>query len=157
TAEAIVDITTTGATLAANGLKTLEDGAILRSQAQLAASLTADWTDGARAAARMLLGRLAARERAKASHVVRVRLATGAALEGFAAAGVTILSHPAEGAGEYTLLCPRERLMEAAEILRAEAGYVATVNDVDYVFDGGDPLSLKLDSALAIAAKPAPP
>ena len=46
TAEAIVDITTTGATLAANGLKTLEDGTILESQAQLAASLTADWNDG---------------------------------------------------------------------------------------------------------------
>lgn len=157
TAEAIVDITTTGATLAANGLKTLEDGTILRSQAQLAASLAADWTKGARAAAQALLGRIAGRERAKASQVLRVRLAARGALERLAAAGVTILSHPAGEAGEYALLCPRERLMEAAEILRAEAGCVATVNDVDYVFDGGDPLSLKLDSALAIAAKPAPP
>ncbi len=42
-AEAIVDITTTGATLAANNLKTLEDGTILKSQAQLAASLSAKW------------------------------------------------------------------------------------------------------------------
>ena len=37
-AELIVDITTTGATLAANGLKILADGIILRSQAQLAAA-----------------------------------------------------------------------------------------------------------------------
>ena len=37
-AEAIVDITTTGATLNANDLKTLEDGVILKSQAQLAAA-----------------------------------------------------------------------------------------------------------------------
>ena len=36
-AEVIVDITTTGATLAANHLKVLEDGVILRSQAVLAA------------------------------------------------------------------------------------------------------------------------
>ena len=43
TAEVIVDITTTGATLRDNGLKMLEDGVILKSQAQLAASLTADW------------------------------------------------------------------------------------------------------------------
>ena len=57
TAEAIVDITTTGATLAANGLKTLEDGTILESQAQLAASLTADWDADARAAAQSLLAR----------------------------------------------------------------------------------------------------
>src|SRR5207244_8800388 len=33
TAEMIVDITTTGATLAANGLKVLDDGVMLRSQA----------------------------------------------------------------------------------------------------------------------------
>src|SRR6185437_7332286 len=35
TAELIVDITTSGATLAANGLKVVEDGIILRSQANL--------------------------------------------------------------------------------------------------------------------------
>lgn len=43
-AELVVDITTTGATLKANGLKILNDGVILRSQAQLVGSLTADWT-----------------------------------------------------------------------------------------------------------------
>ena len=55
TAEAIVDITTTGATLRDNGLKMLDDGAILKSQAQLAASLTADWDGEARAACETLL------------------------------------------------------------------------------------------------------
>ena len=43
TAELIVDITTTGATLAANGLKVIEDGVILRSQANLVAARAADW------------------------------------------------------------------------------------------------------------------
>ncbi len=43
-AELIVDITTTGATLAANHLKILADGVILQSQAQLAASLKSVWT-----------------------------------------------------------------------------------------------------------------
>ena len=57
TAEVIVDITTTGATLRDNGLKILDDGVILKSQAQLAASLTADWNGPARAAAAALLGR----------------------------------------------------------------------------------------------------
>ena len=42
TAEMIVDITTTGATLAANGLKVIEDGIILRSQANLVAARGAD-------------------------------------------------------------------------------------------------------------------
>ena len=60
-AEAIVDITTTGTTLAANSLKTLEDGTILKSQSQLAAGLTARWNAPAAAAAKTLLARLAAR------------------------------------------------------------------------------------------------
>src|ERR1700729_3461071 len=43
-AELIVDITTTGATLAANGLKVIEDGIILRSQANLVAARAAQWS-----------------------------------------------------------------------------------------------------------------
>jgi ATP phosphoribosyltransferase len=58
TAEVIVDITTTGATLRDNGLKILDDGVILKSQAQLAASLSADWTSEARQACETLLGKL---------------------------------------------------------------------------------------------------
>lgn len=46
-AEVIVDITTTGATLAGNGLKILSDGVILKSEAWLAASLKADWDEEA--------------------------------------------------------------------------------------------------------------
>jgi ATP phosphoribosyltransferase len=60
TAEAIVDITTTGATLKANGLKILDDGIVLKSQAQLAMSLAADWPDDKRAAAKALLDTLGA-------------------------------------------------------------------------------------------------
>jgi ATP phosphoribosyltransferase len=60
TAEVIVDITTTGATLKDNGLKILDDGVILKSQAQLAASLTADWDAGSRAACESLLKKLGA-------------------------------------------------------------------------------------------------
>jgi ATP phosphoribosyltransferase len=57
-AEVIVDITTTGATLRDNGLKILDDGVILKSQAQLAASLTADWSAEARKTCETLLARL---------------------------------------------------------------------------------------------------
>jgi ATP phosphoribosyltransferase len=53
-----VDITTTGATLRDNGLKILDDGVILKSQAQLAASLSADWTAETRAGCERLLGKL---------------------------------------------------------------------------------------------------
>jgi ATP phosphoribosyltransferase len=58
TADIIVDITTTGATLAANGLKVLEDGVILRSEANLVASKVAVWGPQALRARDALLGRL---------------------------------------------------------------------------------------------------
>jgi ATP phosphoribosyltransferase len=49
-ADLIVDITTTGSTLKANGLKVLADGVILKSEAHLVASLVAPWGQEARAA-----------------------------------------------------------------------------------------------------------
>jgi ATP phosphoribosyltransferase len=58
TADIIVDITTTGATLAANGLKVLEDGVILRSEANLVASKVAAWGPQQKKARDVLLGRL---------------------------------------------------------------------------------------------------
>lgn len=60
TAEVIVDITTTGATLKANHLKVLTDGVILRSQANLVASRLAVWTGAARSASEMIAERLSA-------------------------------------------------------------------------------------------------
>lgn len=45
TAEAIADITTTGATLRDNHLRPLADGTVLKSQAGLFRSRTADWDD----------------------------------------------------------------------------------------------------------------
>jgi ATP phosphoribosyltransferase len=57
-ADLIVDITTTGATLAANHLKVLQDGVILRSEAHLAQSLTATFDDCAEHSATDLVARL---------------------------------------------------------------------------------------------------
>jgi len=54
-ADLIVDITSTGATLEANGLKILDDGVMLKSQASLAGSLYADWTPGAKACAKRFM------------------------------------------------------------------------------------------------------
>ena len=44
-ADLIVDITSTGSTLRANGLHILKDGVILKSQACLMVSKTADWDE----------------------------------------------------------------------------------------------------------------
>jgi ATP phosphoribosyltransferase len=152
TAEAIVDITTTGTTLAANGLKTLEDGTILESQAQLAASLNAEWTNEARAAAEALLGRLGARARAKTSQILRVRLDKNA--EKILAAlakdvDASVLSSPTDPSGEYSILVPRRNLMAAVASLRQQGCEApATTQDADYVFDTANPLFAGLTSAL---------
>ena len=58
TAEAIVDITTTGSTLRANRLKVLDDGVILRSQAHLFAARGAQWTKSALRLREAILDRL---------------------------------------------------------------------------------------------------
>jgi ATP phosphoribosyltransferase len=154
TAEAIVDIMTTGATLAANNLKTLEDGTILKSQAQLAASLKAEWTKDARAAAITLITRLSARERAKASLVLRVRLDGNpdGILAGLTkATGASVLSRPSAGnvAGECAILCPRATLMAAIDFLRAKgADQAITAQDADYVFVKDDPLIAAFEKAV---------
>lgn len=57
-AEIVADITTTGSTLRDNHLKILADGVVVRSQATLGASRSADWSPAARAAAADLAGRL---------------------------------------------------------------------------------------------------
>lgn len=58
TAEFIVDITTTGETLRANGLRILDDGVILKSQANLIAANLAAWTPELQALRGQLVARL---------------------------------------------------------------------------------------------------
>lgn len=58
TAEAVADITSSGATLAANHLKVLSDGLILRSQATVWASRLADCSAAQQATLQKLRGRL---------------------------------------------------------------------------------------------------
>ena len=59
-ADIVVDITTTGSTLAANGLRVLEDGVMLQSQACLIVSRTAQWSDERKARCDAILRHLGA-------------------------------------------------------------------------------------------------
>lgn len=60
TADIIVDITTTGATLKANHLRILDDGTILKSQANLVASNEAEWTPQTRQILNEIIARVGA-------------------------------------------------------------------------------------------------
>jgi hypothetical protein len=77
--------------------------------------------------------------------VLRARLGgkPDAALQAAAKIGVTVLSAPARGntSGEYSLLCPNDKLADAITILRRRgASGSVTAQTVDYVFETEDPL-----------------
>jgi ATP phosphoribosyltransferase len=151
TAELIVDITSTGATLAANALKVVDDGVMLRSQANLVAARTARWADDARAAARTILDRLAAQARGRAYREVRTRFPgcdetlLGEARERF---GVTTPFNGATASGIVTLHCPPAHVPALASFLRERGAEAVTVMDVDYVFARENPLFAKLEAGL---------
>ena len=146
-AELIVDITTTGATLAANGLKIVDDGVILRSQANLVAARGADWSEGARECARLVLDRIVAHTRARSFREVRTRfrgldealLAT--AKERF---GVVAPYGGPTSSGMMTLHCPPAQVHPLATFLRQHGAETVVVAELDYVFARDNPLYEKL-------------
>jgi len=130
-AELITDITTTGATLEANGLKVLADGLILASQAQLAASLKAEWDPLRLDAARRLMRILEARARAR-----RTATLTWPA-EGDAAARQAVAGLIARGAKArpFGVLVAGADVFDAADALAAAGVGPVTVVKPDYVFE----------------------
>jgi ATP phosphoribosyltransferase len=130
-AEVVVDITTTGATLAANGLKVLADGLILKSQAQLAASLNATWTKAQTASAERLLRIVEARTAARASATLTWP-ATGEAAE---AKVVERLIAKGASRRPHGLLVEVGQAAEAALALTAAGLGPVTAARPDFVFD----------------------
>lgn len=150
-AELIVDITTTGATLAANALKVLEDGVILRSQANLVAARGAAWDAVTRETARVILDRIAAQARARAFREVRARFpACNAALVDSAREkfGVATPFGGPTSSGMLTLHCPPEQVYALTSFLREAGAEAVAVADLDYVFSRDNPLYTKLEAGL---------
>jgi len=151
TAEMIVDITTTGATLAANGLKVVEDGIILRSQANLVAARTAAWQKEQRETARLLLDRVAAQKRAGTFREVRARFGglndklLDAAREKY---GVASPFGGPTSSGMLTLHCPPEYVQDLANFLRQNGAEAVSVAALDYVYTRDNPLYARLAAEL---------
>lgn len=153
-AELIVDITTTGATLAANGLKVLDDGVILRSEANLVASLAARWDDESREQARQILGRIAAEETARLTRDVVAQFgdARSEARQTLVAEagrrfGAALRSQNV--AGRLTLTCLRDKVAPLADWLIAQGAEHVTVAAMDYVFSPANRLHERLIRRLA--------
>ena len=149
-ADVIVDITTTGATLAANHLKPLADGLILKSQAQLAVSRAADWPEPVRAAFAGILDQIEARGRGKALKLIRAALgkASPASLDALA---VRLGGRSAGEAasGQAAFYVPAERAPEACAEAAALGAGPAGVFAADFVFDAEATLSRGFRAALA--------
>ncbi|WP_038361230.1 ATP phosphoribosyltransferase [Bosea sp. UNC402CLCol] len=150
TAEIVVDITTTGATLAANALKVLDDGVMLASEANLVASTRAPWGDRARAAARTILSRIAAEEEARTVREIRARLdldasALAALTERFGAR--LPFGAPATGA-PLTLHCPDKAVFALVEELDRKGADDIAVTAPTYVFRRANRLLERLDARI---------
>jgi ATP phosphoribosyltransferase len=151
TAEMIVDITTTGATLAANGLKVIDDGIILRSQANLVAARAAAWDTARRDTAALLLDRIAAQKRAHAYREVRTRFVgmtdtlLAAAREQF---GVAAPFGGPTSSGMLTLHCPPKHVHALANFLRDHGAEAVSVAALDYVYARDNALYARLTAEL---------
>jgi ATP phosphoribosyltransferase len=150
-AELIVDITTTGTTLAANGLKVIDDGVILRSQANLIAARGAAWGKTELETARLILDRIAAHARARLFREVRTQFAgCNDALLGLAKDMFGVLT-PFGGptsSGMLTLHCPPDAVHDLASFLREHGADTVIVAQIDYVFSRHNPLFAKLAAAV---------
>jgi len=147
-AELVVDITTTGATLAANGLKVLADGLILRSQAHLTAGLGATWNGANLASCRRLLMIFAARARAKAI----ASLTWPAAQDPRARAAVAPYVGDGGDARTHGALIARSQLFAATRDLGAAGVGPVGVDQPAYVFEACCPEADRLARAVGFAA-----
>lgn len=144
-AEVVVDITTTGATLDANHLKRLEDGLILRSQAQLAAGLNAPWSESALGDARRLLGIVEARARAKET----LTLVWPADQDKRARKALSAFGKDADWRASGLLLPAHDLFAASAALAEAGVGPV-TVTRPEYVFAPGSEAADRLAGRLSL-------
>jgi ATP phosphoribosyltransferase len=150
-AELIVDITTTGSTLAANGLKIVDEGTILRSQASLVAARGATWGDAEREIARSILDRIAAQARARAYREVRTRFPgcneamLAQAKDRF---GVVAPFGGPTSSGMLTLHCPPAAVYNLASFMRERGAQSIVVAEIDYVFAPDNLLYARLVAGL---------
>jgi ATP phosphoribosyltransferase len=149
-AELIVDITTTGSTLAANGLKVIDDGIILRSQANLVASRRAAWGHDQRETARVIFDRIAAQARAVEFCEVRTRLLNSEAsiVSDVQRFGAQAPFGGPSSSGMFTLHARKDQVHALASFLREKGADSVSVGRLDYVFARDNPLYAKLEAGL---------
>ncbi|KRE17879.1 ATP phosphoribosyltransferase [Bosea sp. Root381] len=145
-AEIVVDITTTGATLSANALKILDDGVMLASEANLVASVRAPWGARAKAAANAILSRIAAEEEARSVREIRARLDAASDTLGDLARlfGARLPFGASAPGGIVTIHCPEKAVFALVDHLAKAGADDITVSAPAYVFRKANPLIERL-------------
>ena len=129
----------------------VDDGVILRSQANLVASRDADWSSEARETARVILDHIAARARASKYREVRTRFAgcdAAVLAEAHNRFGVVSPFGGPTSSGMVTLHCPPAQLYALSSFLRARGAETVSVASLDYVLDRDNPLFTRLEAFL---------
>lgn len=124
-AEVIVDITSTGATLKANDLKILQDGVILKSEASLTGSLNADWSEETFASLRVFLDGVEATAAAKT--LSRLETSSPIPEQKASELGLTLVS-------AQVALCSSQKATETARALTQAGMETVAIASVDQVF-----------------------
>jgi len=164
-ADIIVDITSTGRTLAENHLKTFRDGTILSSEATLFVSAGGGaWSDTAVAGLRKLLDMVDAKINAASRRLIRASVPVRssdprgdmqAMLEGIATSGVAAMpvqSGDIDGdAISVIATVDALKTYDAVRLLREAGAGEIIVQDTDYVFDQGGGSFDRVAAALGFA------
>jgi len=150
TAEIVVDITTTGATLSANALKILDDGVMLASEANLVASVRAPWGERAKEAANAILSRIAAEEEARSVREIRARLDAASDTLGDLAGlfGARLPFGTSVPGGIVTIHCPEKAVFALVDHLAKAGADDITVSAPAYVFRKANPLIERLQARI---------
>lgn len=135
-AELIVDITSTGSTLVANNLKILDDGVILRSEANLTLSYMADWSQTQLSSLKKLMNLTAAEQSARQMQEVNC---AGVKLDDEQR---KVLENQYGCIFPYgidlprlTIVANKTRIFDIVERLNGLGSTYISVNDLKYMFD----------------------
>jgi len=122
---------------------------ILRSQANLVASLNATWSETAREAARVILSRIAAEEEARVNRDVRADL--NAFPTEFVREAESLFGAAARyaGAREVVFSCPAKQVAGLADWLIGKGATRVTSAKYDYVFSADNSLWRRLSTRLS--------
>ncbi len=123
---------------------------ILRSQANLVASLAATWTETAREAARDILSRIPAEEAARTTREIRAGIA-GLSPQTLQEAEAQFGARSSGAAGEtVAFVCPARNVAALADWLISKGATRVSSARLDYVFEADNALWRRLAERLAL-------